>query len=126
MVRAGGSPRKAPALGDQACHGLYSSAARERGRCRGGGRAGRGPLARPAGTEELIPGSHEPARGVPAEGVVSAKSWAVVVLAVIALCLVVGLALAANLDFVVIGLAILAALVATYLVGRRDNPDGDG
>ena len=56
----------------------------------------------------------------------SAKSWAVVVLAVIALCLVVGLALAANLDFVVIGLAILAALVATYLVGRRDNPDGDG
>jgi len=57
---------------------------------------------------------------------VSAKSWAVVVLAVIALCLVVGLALAANLDFVVIGLAILAALVATYLVGRRDNPDGDG
>src|SRR5215468_10730266 len=75
MVRAGGSPRKAPALGDQACHGLYSSAARERGRCRGGGRAGRGPLARPAGTEELIPGSHEPARGVPAEDVVSAKSW---------------------------------------------------
>ena len=56
----------------------------------------------------------------------SAKSWAVGVLAVIALCLVVGLALAANLDFVLIGLAIVAALVATYLVGRRDNPDGDG
>jgi len=57
---------------------------------------------------------------------VSAKSWAVVVLAVIALCVVVGLSLAANLDFVLIGLAIVAALVATYLVGRRDNPDGDG
>jgi 1,4-dihydroxy-2-naphthoate octaprenyltransferase len=57
---------------------------------------------------------------------VSAKSWAVAVLAVIALCVVVGLSLAANLDFVLIGLAIVAALVATYLVGRRDNPDGDG
>jgi 1,4-dihydroxy-2-naphthoate octaprenyltransferase len=57
---------------------------------------------------------------------VSPKSWAVVVLAVIALCVVVGLALAANLDFVLIGLAIIVALVATYLVGRRDNPDGDG
>jgi hypothetical protein len=57
---------------------------------------------------------------------VSAKSWAVAVLAVIALCVVVGLSLAANLDFVLIGLAIVAALVGTYLVGRRDNPDGDG
>ena len=56
----------------------------------------------------------------------SAKSWAVAVLAVIALSVVVGLSLAANLDFVLIGLAIVAALVATYLVGRRDNPDGDG
>src|SRR5215470_14156724 len=105
MVKAGGSPPKAPAPGDQACHRLCSSAARERGRCRGGGRAGRSPLARPAGTEELIPGRHKPAREYPAEGVVSAKSWAVVVLAVIALCLVVGLSLAANLDFVLIGLA---------------------
>ena len=56
----------------------------------------------------------------------SAKSWAVAVLAVIALCVVVGLSLAANLDFVLIGLVIVAALVGTYLVGRRDNPDGDG
>ena len=56
----------------------------------------------------------------------SAKSWAIVALGVIALCVVIGLALAANLDFVLIGLAIIAALVATYLVGRRDNPDGDG
>ena len=62
---------------------------------------------------------------VPAEGVVSAKSWAIVALGAIALCVVVGLALAAKLDFVLIGLAIIAALVATYLVGRRDNPDGD-
>jgi hypothetical protein len=57
---------------------------------------------------------------------VSAKSWAIAVLAVIALCVVVGLAIAANLDFVVVGLAIMAALFATYLVGRRDRPDGDG
>jgi 1,4-dihydroxy-2-naphthoate octaprenyltransferase len=56
---------------------------------------------------------------------VSAKTWAIVALGVIALCVVIGLALAASQEFVLIGLAIIAALVATYLVGRRDNPDGD-
>jgi hypothetical protein len=55
---------------------------------------------------------------------VSAKSWGIVALAVIALCVVIGLAIAANLDFVLIGLAIVAALFATYLAGRRDSRQG--
>ena len=51
----------------------------------------------------------------------SAKSWAIVALGVIALCVVIGLALAANLDFVLIGLFVVAALAAAYIAGRIDK-----
>jgi hypothetical protein len=40
---------------------------------------------------------------------------------VIALCLVVGLSVAFKLDFVLIGLFVVAALVATYIAGRIDK-----
>ena len=56
----------------------------------------------------------------------SALSWGFIAVGVVVLCVLVGISLAFKLDFVLIGLAIIAALVATYLVGRRDNPDGDG
>ena len=64
LTGCGGSPapsaatsglRKAHAPGDQPCHGLDSSAARERGRRRGGGRAGQGQLAQPGRMNELAP-----------------------------------------------------------------------
>jgi mannose/fructose/N-acetylgalactosamine-specific phosphotransferase system component IIC len=57
---------------------------------------------------------------------VSAKNWAVVVLAVIVLCLAVGFALAASLKFLLIGIAVVVAVSATYLAGRLDNRGGDG
>ena len=40
---------------------------------------------------------------------------------VIALCLLVGLSIAFHLDFVLIGLFVVAALVATYIAGRVDK-----
>jgi hypothetical protein len=44
-----------------------------------------------------------------------------VVVGVVALCVVVGLSLAFKLDFVLIGLFVVAALVATYIAGRIDK-----
>jgi hypothetical protein len=52
---------------------------------------------------------------------VSALSWGFVVVGVIALCAVVGLSVAFRLDFVLIGLFVVAALAATYLAGRIDK-----
>jgi hypothetical protein len=57
---------------------------------------------------------------------VSAKSWVIVALAVVALCVLVGLAIAASLDFVLIALMVMVALVVTYLAGRRDDQQGEG
>src|SRR4249919_904237 len=57
-----GSPRKAHAPGDQACHGLRISAAHERGRRRGVGRADRGPLAQPGRGDEFGARPQEPVR----------------------------------------------------------------
>ena len=51
----------------------------------------------------------------------SALSWGLVVVGVVALCLVVGLSLAFKLDFVIIGLMVVAALAATYIAGRIDK-----
>ena len=51
----------------------------------------------------------------------SALSWGFVVVGVIALCLLVGLSIAFHLDFVLIGLFVVAALVATYIAGRIDK-----
>ena len=56
----------------------------------------------------------------------SPKSWVIVVLAVVALCVLIGIAIAASLDFVLIALVAMAALVVTYLAGRRDDRQGDG
>jgi hypothetical protein len=39
----------------------------------------------------------------------------------IALCLLIGVSLAFKLDFVVIGLMVVAALVGTYIAGRLDK-----
>ena len=49
------------------------------------------------------------------------RSWSLVVVGVVALCLVVGLSLAFQLYFVMIGLVVVAALVATYIAGRIDK-----
>jgi hypothetical protein len=57
---------------------------------------------------------------------VSAKSWVIVALAVVALCVLVGIAIAGSLDFVLIALMAMAALVVTYFAGRRDDQRGDG
>ena len=51
----------------------------------------------------------------------SALSWGFVVVGVIALCALVALSLAFHLDFVLIGLFVVAALAATYIAGRIDK-----
>ena len=56
----------------------------------------------------------------------SAKSWVAVVLAVVALCVAVGFAVAASLDFVFLGLAVVVAVSATYFAGRLDKRRGGG
>lgn len=56
----------------------------------------------------------------------SAKSWAAAVLAVVVLCLLVGIAFAASLDFLLIAVAVVVALSATYFAGRLDRRSGDG
>ena len=56
----------------------------------------------------------------------SAKSWAVVALAVVALGAAIGLAVAASLEFLLIGVAVVVALSATYFAGRLDKPGGEG
>ena len=45
---------------------------------------------------------------------------------VIALCVLVGVSLAFKLDFVVIGLVVVAALVGTYIAGRLDKRKARG
>ena len=61
----------------------------------------------------------------------SALSWVFVAVGVVALCLVIGLSLAFKLDFVLIGLFVVAALAATYIAGtdrqaERTRPLGQG
>lgn len=56
----------------------------------------------------------------------SALSWGFVVAGVIALCVLVGLSLAFRLDFVLIGLMVVAALAATYIAGRLDKRKSRG
>ena len=56
----------------------------------------------------------------------SALSWGLAVVGVIALCVLVGVSLAFKLDFVVIGLVVVAALVATYIAGRLDKRKARG
>ena len=71
LAGCGGSPapsaitgglRKPHAPGDRPCHGLSSSAARERGRRRGGGRAGKGQLTQPGRDARAVAGLREPVR----------------------------------------------------------------
>jgi hypothetical protein len=71
LTGCGGSPapsaitgglRKAHAPGDRPCHGLSGSAARERGRRRGGGRAGKGQLTQPGRDARAVAGLREPVR----------------------------------------------------------------
>ena len=56
----------------------------------------------------------------------SALSWGLAVVGVIALCVLVGVSLAFKLDFVVIGLVVVAALVGTYIAGRLDKRKARG
>ena len=56
----------------------------------------------------------------------SALSWGFVVAGVIALCVLVALSLALRLDFVLIGLMVVAALAATYIAGRLDKRKSRG
>ena len=51
----------------------------------------------------------------------SALSWGFVAVGVIALCALIGFSLAFKLDFVLIGLIVVAALAATYIAGRIDK-----
>jgi hypothetical protein len=57
---------------------------------------------------------------------VSALSWGFVAVGAVALCVVVGLSLAFKLDFVLIGLMVVAALAATYIAGRLDKRKSRG
>jgi hypothetical protein len=57
---------------------------------------------------------------------VSALSWGFVAVGVVALCVVVGLSLVFKLDFVLIGLMVVAALAATYIAGRLDKRKARG
>jgi hypothetical protein len=57
---------------------------------------------------------------------VSALSWGFVAVGVIALCVVIGLSLVFKLDFVLIGLMVVAALAATYIAGRLDKRKSRG
>lgn len=56
----------------------------------------------------------------------SALSWGFVAVGVVALCVVIGLSLAFKLDFVLIGLMVVAALAATYIAGRLDKRKSRG
>ena len=47
-------------------------------------------------------------------------------LAVVALGAAIGLAVAASLEFLLIGVAVVVALSATYFAGRLDEPGGEG
>jgi hypothetical protein len=52
---------------------------------------------------------------------VSPARWAIVVLAGVALCVLIGLAIASHLDFVLLGLVVVFAVGATYFAGRLDK-----
>jgi mannose/fructose/N-acetylgalactosamine-specific phosphotransferase system component IIC len=52
---------------------------------------------------------------------VSARSWGLAVVGVVVLCLAIGFSLAFQLDFVLVGIMVVAALVATYIAGRMDK-----
>ena len=56
----------------------------------------------------------------------SALRWGFVVVGVIALCVLVGVSLSFKLDFILIGLMVVAALVATYIAGRLDKRKSRG
>ena len=56
----------------------------------------------------------------------SALSWGFVAVGIVALCVVIGLSLAFKLDFVLIGLMVVAALAATYIAGRLDKRKSRG
>jgi hypothetical protein len=57
---------------------------------------------------------------------VSALSWGLVAVGIVALFLVIAVSLAFHLDFVLIGLVVVAALVATYIAGRMDKRKSRG
>jgi hypothetical protein len=57
---------------------------------------------------------------------VSALSWGFIVVGVIALCVLVALSLVFRLDFVLIGLMVVAALAGTYIAGRLDKRKSQG
>jgi len=74
-----------------------------------------------AGVDELMPGIHEPAREYLRRIVVSPLRWAAVVLAAVALCVLIGLAIASHLGFVLIGIMVVFAVAVTYFAGRLDK-----
>jgi len=57
---------------------------------------------------------------------VSALSWGFIAVGVVVLCVLVGISLAFKLDFVLIGLMVVAALAATYIAGRLDKRKSRG
>ena len=56
----------------------------------------------------------------------SALSWGFIAVGVVVLCVLVGISLAFKLDFVLIGLMVVAALAATYWAGRLDKRKARG
>ena len=56
----------------------------------------------------------------------SALSWGFIAVGVVVLCVLVGISLAFKLDFVLIGLIVVAALAATYIAGRLDKRKSRG
>lgn len=55
------------------------------------------------------------------KGVVSPLRWVAVVLAAVALCVLVSLAIASHLGFVLVGLMVAFAVTVTYFAGRLDK-----
>ena len=53
-------------------------------------------------------------------------SWGLIVAGVVALCALIAFSLAFRLDFVLIGLIVVAALVATYIAGQIDKRKSRG
>ena len=74
-----------------------------------------------AGVDEPMPRHPRASPRVPAEGVVSPLRWAAVVLAAVVLCVLIGLAVASHLGFVLVGLMVVFAVAVTYLAGRLDK-----
>ena len=74
-----------------------------------------------AWADELMPGIHEAAREYLRRVVVSPLRWAAVVLAAVALCALIGLAIASHLGFVLIGIMVVFAVAVTYFAGRLDK-----